>query len=362
MRMKARAKVVVRDVAARAGVSVGTVSNVINHAPTVHPDVARRVQKAIDELHYVPNEAARRLRVGGSSAIGLIVPDIRNPFFTDIAYASEREAERHGLSVVLGNSDEDPDREASYLELFEQQQVRGIIIAASGDVSDRLLRLQKQGTSVVLIERSAQEGLNSVSIGDFEGGRLAAAHLLSLGRRRLAFVGGPTSLRGVSDRLMGARTAVMAVADATFEIVDTGPQHSVAEGRRIAEMLLERPPADLPDAVFAVNDLVALGLVQAFMQGSRLHVPRDVAVIGFDDIDFAAASIVHLSSIRAPSERLGRTAVQMLIEEFDTANFEPQHVVFEPKLVIRDSTVSNQGTSPSPHPGGVVSSHADGPA
>ena len=342
--MKARAKIGVRDVAARAGVSVGTVSNVLNHAPTVHPDVARRVQKAIDELRYVPNEAARRLRMGGSSAIGLIVPDIRNPFFTDIAYAAEREAERHGLSIVLGNSDEDASREVSYLDLFEQQQVRGIIIAASGDVSAHLLRLQTQGTSVVLIERSAQEGLNSVAIGDFEGGRLAAAHLLSLGRRKIAFVGGPTSLSGVFDRLMGARTAVMAITDANLEVIDTSPQHSVTEGRRVAETLLERDPAELPDAIFAVNDLVALGIVHALIKGSQIRVPEDIAVIGFDDIDFAAASVVPLSSIRAPSERLGRTAVQMLIEELDFSSFDPQHVVFEPKLVVRESTVADSGS------------------
>ena len=132
----------IRDVAERAGVSVGTVSNVLNHREKVSPDAVRRVREAIDALGYVRNDAARQLRVGRSSTVGLVVLDVRNPFFTDLARGAESEAARHGLSVILGNSDEDVEREAGYLDLFEEQRVRGILISPYREVGPHLRRLR----------------------------------------------------------------------------------------------------------------------------------------------------------------------------------------------------------------------------
>ena len=328
----------IRDVAERAGVSVGTVSNVLNNPAKVSPAAATRVLAAIEELGYVRNDAARQLRAGRSTTIGLVVLDVRNPFFTDVARGAEDEAATHALSVILGNSDENSEREAGYLDLFEEQRVHGVLISPYGDVGQRLARLRSRGTPAVLVDRISGDGaFSSVSVDDVAGGRLAARHLLDTGRRRIAFAGGPFDIRQVSDRLQGARGAVDAHPDATLEVLELSAL-TVLEGRRAGEALLSRPAADRPDAVFAANDLVATGLLQALVMRGSMRVPEDIALIGFDDIDFASAAVVPLSSIRQPSQLIGRTAVQLLIEEARDPGLAPRQVVFQPELIVRAST------------------------
>jgi LacI family transcriptional regulator len=330
----------IRDVAERAGVSVGTVSNVLNNPSKVSPKAVERVLAVIEELGYVRNDAARQLRAGRSTTIGLIVLDVRNPFFTDLARGAEDEASRHSLSVILGNSDEDSAREAAYLDLFEEQRVHGILISPYGDVGPRLARLRSRGTPAVLVDRvSDDEHFSSVSVDDVAGGRLAARHLLDIGRRRIAFAGGPFDIRQVSDRHAGARTVVEATPGATLEVIELSAL-SVLEGRRAGEALLARPADQRPDAVFAANDLVAMGLLQALVMQGSMRVPDDIALIGFDDIDFASAAVVPLSSVRQPSQLIGRTAVQLLIEEAADPALSPRQVVFQPELVVRASTVA----------------------
>jgi LacI family transcriptional regulator len=328
----------IRDVAQRAGVSVGTVSNVLNNPSKVSPASVTRVLAVIEELGYVRNEAARQLRAGRSTTIGLIVLDVRNPFFTDLARGAEDEAARHSLSVILGNSDEDSAREAAYLDLFEEQRVHGVLISPFGDVGPRLARLRSRGTPAVLVDRmSDDEHFSSVSVDDVAGGRLAARHLLETGRRRIAFAGGPFGIRQVSDRLAGARTAVDAHPGASLEVIELTAL-TVVEGRRAGEALLARRVGKRPDAVFAANDLVATGLLQALVMQGSMRVPDDIALIGFDDIDFASAAVVPLSSVRQPSQLIGRTAVQLLIEEAADPGLSPRQVVFQPELVVRAST------------------------
>lgn len=327
----------IRDVAERAGVSVGTVSNVLNRPDRVSVNVVSRVHDAIRDLGYVRNDAARQLRAGRSSSVGLVVLDARNPFFTDIARGAEDEAAEHGVSVLLGDSDENPAREAAYLDLFEEQRARGVLVSPLGDISERLERLRAHGTPVVLVDRHADGALSSVSVDDVAGGRTATSHLLGLGRRRVAFVGGPLGIRQVADRLVGAREAVDAVAGASIEVLE-GAALSVLEGRRMGEQLLARPPAERPDAVFAANDLLAVGLLQALVMRGAMRVPQDVAIVGFDDIDFSSATVVPLSSIRQPSRLIGQTALRILLEEADDPDLAPRQVVFQPELVIRESS------------------------
>jgi LacI family transcriptional regulator len=326
----------IRDVAERAGVSVGTVSNALNHPEKVSSEARDRIQSAIAELGYVRNDAARVLRAGRSSTIGLVVLDVRNPFFTDIARGAEEEAARHGMSVILGNSDEHPGREASYLDLFEEQRVRGVLISPYGDVDARLRRLHERGIGAVLVDRaSGDRRFSSVSVDDVAGGRLAVQHLLDTGRRRIAFVGGPTGIRQVADRLAGARDAVAGVPGAALDVVPTGAL-TVLEGRRVGLELLS---GTRPDAIFAANDLVATGLLQALVMERSARVPDDIALIGYDDIDFASAAMVPLSSVRQPAALIGQTGVRILLEqEEDDVAAPPRQVVFQPELVVRAST------------------------
>lgn len=326
----------IRDVALRAGVSVGTVSNVLNDSPRVSPSTVERVRTAIAELGYVRNEAARQLRAGRSSSVGLVVLDVRNPFFTDVARGAEDEAASSGLSVILGNSDEDVARESSYLDLFEEQRVHGILISPYGDIEPRLAELRRRGTPVVLVDRESRDaGVSSVSVDDTAGGRLAVAHLLATGRRRIAFVGGLLSIRQISDRLAGAQTAIAEVPGATLEVIETTGL-TVLEGRRVGEELVAR--SQRPDAVFAANDLVAVGLLQALVMSGELRVPHDVALVGFDDIDFASATVVPLTSVRQPRHEIGATALRILREEAAEPDLPPRRIVFQPELVVRAST------------------------
>lgn len=326
----------IRDVAQRAGVSVGTVSNVLNDSPRVARETVERVRSAISDLGYVRNEAARQLRAGRSSSVGLVVLDVRNPFFTDVARGAEDAAAEAGLAVTLGNSDESTTRESTYLDLFEEQRVHGILISPYGDIEPRLAELRRRGTPVVLVDRESRDaGVSSVSVDDAAGGRLAVAHLLSTGRRRIAFVGGPLGVRQIADRLSGARQAIEEVGGATLEVIDTAGL-TVLDGRRVGEQLVAR--RERPDAVFAANDLVAVGLLQALVMSGALRVPEDVALIGFDDIDFASATVVPLTSIRQPRHEIGATALRILREEAADPDLPPRRIVFQPELVVRAST------------------------
>ncbi len=329
----------VREVAAAASVSVGTVSNVLNRPDKVAPATVARVLAAIEELGFVRNDAARQLRAGRSRSIGLVVLDVRNPFFTEVARGAEERAAEDGMTILLGNSDENVDREHAYLDLFEEQRVHGGLISPLGDDLPRLERLRRRGPPVVLVDRESEDrSISSVSVDDVVGGSLAVRHLLETGRRRIAFVGGPTSIRQVADRLEGARRAVAEASGVTLEVVDT-ESLTVLQGRAAGEAIRQRPASELPDAIFAANDLLAVGVLQALIMLGSVRVPEDIALIGYDDIDFAAAAVVPLSSIRQPATLIGSTAVDLLLREADAGDgFTPEQVEFQPELVVRDST------------------------
>jgi LacI family transcriptional regulator len=334
------ASINVKDVAALAGVSIGTVSNVLNRPEKVSEQSARRVQDAIKKLGYVRNDAARQLRAGRSRSIGLIVLDAGNPFFSDLARGAETTAAAHGLVVLLGNSADDPVREAGYLDLFEQQRVSGVLISPIGSSLTRLERMNDRGIPVVLVDRDSRSpAISSVSVDDVSGGRLAVEHLLSLGRTRIAFLGGPQSIRQVADRLAGAREAVSKAPGASLEVIDT-EFLSVIGGRNAGSAIAERAPGNRPDGLFCANDLLAIGVLQALVLLGDVRVPGDMALIGYDDIHFASVAVIPLSSIRQPSGLLGATALDVLLERSTgTAPTQPRSIVYQPELIVRASTV-----------------------
>jgi LacI family transcriptional regulator len=329
----------IRDVAQHAGVSVGTVSNVLNRPDEVSSESAARVLAAIEELGYVRNDAARKLRAGVSTTVGFVVLDGQNPFFNDVVRGAEDEASRHNIAVLYGNTDEDVSRERMYLDLFEEQQVRGVLISPYGDIQSRLERLRSRGIRAVLVDRfGGSSRFSSVSVDSVAGGRMAAEHLIETGRRRIAFVGGPFEIRQVTDRLAGARVAAEnAAAPVEIEVVATGAM-TVEEGVAAGARILERPRHQWPDALFAANDLIALGLLQSLVVDGRMLVPHEIAIIGFDDIAFARAAAVPLSSMRQPSAMIGRTALRILLEETADASLIARQTVFQPELVVRRST------------------------
>lgn len=315
-----------QDVAAKAGVALGTVSNVLNNPDLVSEKTRAKVQAAIDQLGFVRNDAARQLRAGSSRSIGLILPDVRNPFFTDVARGAEEAANQQNLSVLLANSDDEIEREQSMLGLFEEQRVRGVLVSPSSDNLDHLKQAKKRGTKVILVDRKSKD-FSSVSVDDIAGGYLATKHLIDCGRKKIAFVGGPLTVQQIADRLTGARKAIAENNSVTLEVLET-TSLSVQAGRALGDQVKNF------DGVFAANDLIAIGIMQACVVDGNISIPEQLSLIGYDDIDFASAAIVPLTSVRQPSAEIGKAAIELLISE----ETKPKNIEFQPELVVRSST------------------------
>ncbi|VFA91134.1 Degradation activator [Nocardia farcinica] len=331
----------VRDVAEAAGVSLGTVSNVLNRPAAVSAETRARVQAVMDELGFVRNEFARQLRAGTSSTLAYVMLDGTNPFFMDVAQGIEEEAQANGLALFLCNSSGRPDRELSYLTRLEEQRVQGILITPVDPESAVLDDLVARGTPVVLLDRRRTSPTHcSVAVDDVLGGELATGHLVELGHRRIAFVGGPSTIGQVRDRREGALRGLARAGkdpDHLVEVPTTGL--TVAEGARAGERLLGLPARTRPTAAFCANDLLALGLLQQCVS-LGLRVPDDLAIVGYDDIEFAAAAAVPLSSVRQPRQMLGRTAAGLLVREVTEDDHRHEQILFAPELVVRRSTRS----------------------
>ncbi|WP_188188202.1 LacI family DNA-binding transcriptional regulator [Nonomuraea sp. SYSU D8015] len=331
------AMVSIKDVAAHAGVSPGTVSNVLNRPGKVAPATRERVEAAISELGFVRHGSASTLRAGHSRTIGLSVIDIGNPFFTEVAAGVEDVASELGYAVILGNSAGSPDKEDRNLRVLSEHRVRGVLITPSGEDPARLDRLREHGISVVLVDHPAHRPDQcAVAVDDVAGGRAAVAHLLAKGARSVAYVTGPLTIRQCMERREGAKAAMLAAGLDPGELrVVEATTMTARAGEKAAAELTAGP---LPEAVFCANDLLALGVLRALLRAG-VRVPEDVALMGYDDIDFAAASTVSLSSMRQPTYQLGRIATELLLDECDNPETHAhQHIMFQPELVAREST------------------------
>ena len=332
-------QLVVKDVAARAGVSMGTVSNVLNRPERVSPATRQRVEQAIAELGFVRNESARQLRMGTSRTLAYVMLDVTNPFFTDVAQGVELAAEKANVSLFICNSNNSGTREESHLGHLMQQRVQGILLTPVDPEAETIDLVAERGVPLVIVDRTRNDTrFCSVAVDDVLGGRLALEHLVDLGHRRVAYIAGPDSSGQVRDRLAGAREA-WAAAGLPAEDLVVLPTASltVAAGRGAGERLAGMPARTRPTAAFCGNDLVALGLLQQVI-GSGRSVPGDLAIVGYDDIEFAAAAAVPLTSVSQPRQELGRTAAELLLAEADPGHTHRQ-VLFRPELVARGSTL-----------------------
>ncbi|MEV4668792.1 LacI family DNA-binding transcriptional regulator [Microbacterium sp. LWO12-1.2] len=327
----------VKDVAALAGVSSSTVSNYLNHPHVLGAASRERVRSAIEQLGYVPNESARQLRAGSSKALALILLDAWLPYFHDLSRGVEDVTREGGWSLFFSNSNRDSAQERRNIEMFEAHRVQGIVIYPLDDVVPQLERLADRGIrSVVVGPIQPSSKVASVLFDDVGGGRLAGEHLLSVGRRRLLFLGNPTVSQS-NDRLQGLREAV-AGTDASITVLDV--EHLITEdGLRAAEQIVAMAPDDRPDAVFAANDMVATGVLTQLMRHG-IRVPEDIALVGFDDVDQAHQSVVPLTSVRQPGYAIGRAAGAALLEQLaDPSAPPPAPTPFSAELVVRESTV-----------------------
>ena len=327
----------VKDVAALAGVSSSTVSNYLNHPHVLGESSRERVRSAIAELGFVPNESARQLRAGSSKALALILLDAWLPYFNELSRGVEDVTREGGWSLFYSNSNRDSAQERRNIDMFEAHRVQGIVIYPHDDVVPHLERLADRGIrSVIVGPVPHSTKIASVLFDDRGGGRLAGEHLLSLGRRRLLFLGTPTVSQS-NDRLRGLRDAA-ARTGATVTVHDV-PALITEDGLRAAETIVAMPADQRPDAVFAANDMVALGVLTGLLrQGVR--VPEDIAIVGFDDVDQAHQGVVPLTSVRQPGYEIGRAAGAALLRQLaDPAAPPPETTPFAAELIVRESTV-----------------------
>ena len=329
-----------KDVASLAGVAVGTVSNVLNHPDLVRPLTRARVEAAMEQLGFIPNGSARQLRAGRSRCLGLVVLDVTNPFFTEVARGVEDYAQAAGYAVILCNSDEADDKERRYLRVLEEQRVRGILITPVHGRAPELRRIRERGTPVVLLDRPGSAGQCSVAVDDRRGGEIAVTHLLGLGHRSIALVNGPTAIRQCADRRRGAYHAVERAGLDPAQVLSevTVSAMNARGGASAGDELLGA--GRRPTAVFCTNDMLALGLLRRLTQAG-VAVPADLALVGYDDIEFAADAAVPLTSVRQPKYQLGRAAAELLLDEADRPDeHEHRRFVFKPELVARASSGS----------------------
>lgn len=338
----------IKDVARAAGVSVGTVSNVMNKPEVVSPSSRDKVERAIEELGYVPNLAARQLKAGVSKAVGLVVVDTQNPFYGNIAIAAEEAAEQRGLGLFIANSQRRQSKEQFYLSQFEQQRARGILATPVTADLEAHRAVANRGNHVILVDAVEPDGdFCAVAADDFHGGYLALRHLIDLGHRRITVLGGPEHFRQVGHRLAGAEKAASEVAGTELTYIAPA-EMNILSGREAANGIATR--GELPDAIFAMNDLLAVGVLQALVMARGVRVPEDIALIGYDDIDLCEETVVPLSSIRQPTRQMGRSAVELLDLEIDESRDHTHRwVLLRPELAVRDSTVGHT------HPGTAAS-------
>jgi LacI family transcriptional regulator len=324
----------IKQVAQLAGVSPGTVSNALNKPERVAPETRARVHQVIKELGFVRNGSASSLRVGHGRAIGLMMLDQGNPFFTEMARGVEDVMSEREYAVILCGSAGQGQREERNMRMLAAQQVRGVLVTPVADNRESLALLRERNIPTVMLDHAATRADQcSVTVDDVIGGRLAVSHLLERGARNIAFVGGPLTTRQNADRRAGALKALEVAGRGTLREVIVGEMTSRA-GHKAAEQLL----AELPDAIFCANDLLAMGVLRVLLQ-QGIRVPDRVMLIGYDDVEYTLASAVPLSSICQPTYQLGRIAAELLLDECDRPETHAhQQIMFQPELVIREST------------------------
>lgn len=329
-----------KDVAQAAGVSLGTVSNVLNRPEVVAEATRSRVQKVIKELGFVVNASAQTLRAGRTKVLGLVVPDIGNPFFTEVAKGVDDAAFAEGYSVILCNTNEDSAKEDRYLELLASQRVAGILITPARESHAAMSRLSDRDVAITLLDRSAV-GLDacSVAVDDSAGGAMAFDHLYGLGHRSIVVLLGPEDIPQVAERRRGIVEAAEARSrdDAATLLFITASHMSAVAGENAMAAFLSEHAGSFTGLICA-NDLLALGAMRS-LRAAGISVPKDVSVVGYDDIDFAASAQIPLTSIRQPKYQLGYAATELLIAECDDrAAHAHQRVMFQPQLIAREST------------------------
>lgn len=324
----------IKDVAAAAGVSTATVSRVLSNKPHVRPELRDHVLAVVAELSYRPNLVARNLRSQQSRTLGLIVSDIRNPFFTDISRAVEDTAYAEGYSVFLCNTDENPDKERIYLNLMRDENVAGVIFSPTRETAAHFADLQLDFPTVV-VDRAVPDGpVDQVLLDNTAAARRLTTHLIENGYRRIAGVFGEASTTG-RERQQGFAAALQAHNLTPAQVVYTLPK--ISAGYTAVLAILDS--ANPPEAIVATNSLLTAGALQA-IQARGLHIPADVALAGFDETTWTALVQPAITVIAQPTQEIGRTATELLLQRIENPERPSRMVILTGELLARASSAA----------------------
>lgn len=325
------------DVAARAGVSAATVSRVLNGSGTVAPDLTRRVRDAVKDLDYRPNGVARNLRRRATRVWGLIISDIGNPFFTALVRGVEDAAREAGYSLVLCNSDEILEKEASYIQVAVDEQMAGVILTPSSEAETDLTPLLERGIPVVAVDRRLhRHDVDTVVCDNVRGARLATEHLLSSGCRRIACITGPMQATTAQERLDGYRRALCAAAipldDGLVMVENFKEDGGYAGASRLLDLAVPL------DGLFVTNNLMTVGALEALLERG-VEVPRDLLMVGFDDIPWAKLTRPRLTTVDQPTYQMGREAGNLLAGRVHGHTEAARTIMLSPTIRVRESSV-----------------------
>ncbi|MFS0821527.1 LacI family DNA-binding transcriptional regulator [Bacillus sp. 1P02SD] len=327
-------KVTIYDVAEKANVSIATVSKVINNRGKIGSETKEKVVRAMEELNYHPSAVASALTGKRTNTIGLLIPDISNPFFSEIARHIENRAHQVGLSVIMCSTDYNIDKETKYIELLRRKQVDGLILSSGFRSDDILQELIDNKLPVAMIaQHNPSMAVHMVSIDDYKGGYLATNHLLSLGHRNIGIIG--ENVRSSNLRIYGYRDAFQDNGLVVNEENIVRTDGSVANGYTIATQMMNW--SERPTAIFAINDLLAVGTFQAARE-LQLRIPEDLSIVSFDNTILARTTVPSLTSIAQPVEEMGAKIVDLLLEEIEEHKENKEQILFVPELIVRGST------------------------
>lgn len=327
----------IKDVARRANVSISTVSHVVNATRFVSESSREQVQAAIRELGYVPSAVARSLKSNSTKTLGMLIPNCTNPYFAEIVRSVEDHCFGAGYTLILCNTDDEPRRQSVYLQVLSEKRIDGLIIISTGNDSELLALVEGLTIPTVLLDREINHvQCDLVETAHVQGAMMATEHLIALGHKRIACIGGPADLNSSIQRIQGWRNALSnaGLSDEAAQLVWHSDFTSQG-GFDAMKQVLQSPVK--PTAVFVCNDLMGIGALSAAHEAG-IRIPQDLSVVGFDDIELAHFTSPPLTTIVQPKQRMGVMAVDMLLERIQSKRQQAKQVLLQPSLVVRASS------------------------
>ncbi len=325
------------DVARRAGVSIATVSRVINKGSNVNEETRAKVLKAIKELKYQPSRVAKRLRSKSTSSnlIGLLIPDIQNPFYVDVLRGVEDVAYENNYAIIMCNFAQDEKKEKMYLDILQQESIDGLIAAPAHEKDSNVIKLLNDGLPIVCVDRGLTgKDVDVVVVNNRDGAYVAVDHLIKSGYKRIAYISGQKQIPSSKYREMGYRDAIEDNGmQVDVELIKYGDSKH-GSGVELCEELLSG--ANPPDAIFTGNNLITLGALETIHK-RELRIPEDVAIVGFDDMMWSISLNPPLSAVRQPAYEIGKRACELLIQRISDPKRSPIQMTLNTKLILRKS-------------------------